>query len=102
MLSGMPFLAAKLWAMKLTTKVLSETPSTLACVVSDTFECLIHRIAIGDAHREVGMRNRNARTVFKRKKANFEMVIGKRGHESHAVGQFNELYEINRLDRALC
>ena len=44
-----PSLRPSLRAMKLTTRVLSETLSTLAGMVSYTFECLVHRIAIGDA-----------------------------------------------------
>ena len=87
--------------MKLTTKVLSESHSTLTRLVSDTFECLVQRIAIGDASGEVGMRNQNARTLFKRKRTNFERVIGKLGLESRSVDQFNELSEISRLDRAV-
>ena len=47
------------------------------------------------------MRNQNARTLFKRKGMSFERVIGKLGLESRAVGQFNELSEISRLDRAV-
>ena len=87
--------------MKLTTKVLSETLSTLTRVVSFTFACLIHRIAIGDASGEVGMRNQNAHTLFKRKRTSFERAIGILGLESRSVDQFNELSEISRLDRAV-
>ena len=47
------------------------------------------------------MRNQNACTLFKRKGTNFERVIGKLGLESRAIGQFNELLDINRLDRAV-
>ena len=87
--------------MKLTTKVLSESHSTLTRLVSDTFECLVQRIAIGDASGEVGMRNQNARTLFKRKRTSFERVTGKLSLESRSVDQFNELSEKSRLDRAL-